>query len=111
MSSSQNRKLEKHLPKNIKAALAYVDYETFPFEGEAISTSEMIRILRIFVKSGKSYSQIRSDLLKYVNGEETEFNDFITNYKKYNLVISGEEFTMIFMGLIISLSLFIVYYY
>ena len=109
--SRNNRKLDKHLPSNIKSALSHVDYETFPFKEERISNGELVRILKIFVRSGKSYDDIKKDLIDVIDGKENEFTDFVKNYDKHNVVVAAEEFLMVSVGVLVSILLFVVYFY
>lgn len=106
--SKINTKINKLLATNIKAVLSYINNTIFPFESEKISDEEMSYILTIFVRSGKTLEQIKSDIIDTLDGKENELSSFINNYpsKRSN---SREDIVMLFIGITISFILLYVF--
>ena len=106
--SKINTRINKLLATNIKAVLSYINNTVFPFESEKISDEEMSYILTIFVRSGKSLEQIKSDIIDTLDGKENELSSFIKNYpsKRSN---SREDIVMLFIGITISFILLYVF--
>lgn len=106
--SKINTRINKLLATNIKATLSYINNTTFPFDSEKISDEEMSYILTIFVRSGKTLQQIKSDVTDALDGKENELSSFIRNYpsKRSN---SREDIVMLFIGITISFILLYVF--
>ena len=103
--SRENNKIKKYIPENILATLSYVDYEVFPYDINPISVPEMTRILSIFLRTGKSFEEIKSDLLDIAEGKPNELSDFVTSYPRNKKNSMTESFLMIFMGFFIAFGL------
>lgn len=105
--SKINTKINKLLATNIKAVLSYINNTIFPFNTEKISDEEMSYILTIFVRSGKTLEEIKTDIVDTLDGKSNELSSFINNYptKKSN---SREDIVMLFIGITISFILLFV---
>lgn len=103
--SRENNKIKKYIPENILATLSYVDYEVFPYDINPISVPEMTRILSNFLRTGKSFEEIKSDLLDIAEGKTNELSDFVTSYPRNKKSSMTESFLMIFMGFFIAFGL------
>ena len=102
--SKANRKIEKFLPENIKISLSYINNVLFPYRTNKISEEELSFILTNFVRSGKTFKEIKQDLLDVVDGKHNEFSSFVKNYPK-NDIDTREDIILLFMGIIISLTI------
>lgn len=101
--SKVNRKIDKFLPKNIKTTLSYINNVLFPYRTDKISDEELSFILTNFVRSGKTFKEIKQDLIDVIDGKENEFSKFVDNYPK-NEIDTREDIILLFMGIIISLT-------
>ena len=106
MSKLQNNQLEKSTPENILSTLSYVDYEIFPFHLSPVSNEEMLRILSIFIRTGKNFKEIRKDLIDIADGKTNELSDFVKSYPRKNNNTFVESFVMIFLGFFVAFCLF-----
>ena len=103
--TKDNNLIKKYIPQNILSTLSYVDYDTFPYKFEDVADKEKLRILSYFIKTGKSFKDIRLDLLEISKGEMNELSSFVNSYprKSDNTVIS--TIIMFFLGFVIAFGL------
>mgnify|MGYP003122914504 CR=1 FL=1 len=103
--SKTNTKINKLLATNIKAVLSYINNTIFPFESEKISDEEMSYILTIFIRSGKTLEEIKTDIIDTLDGKDNELSTFIKDYpsKRSN---SREDIVMLFIGITVSFIIF-----
>ena len=106
MRSLEYNKLLKYIPENILSTLAYIDYETFPFDFEKISDKEMLRILHHFLRTGKNMEEIKKSLLEIIDKKENELYVFVKNYNKTGRNLMVETFIMIFLGFFIAFGIY-----
>ncbi len=84
MSKLTDSKIKKYIPENIISTLSYVDFETFPYNLPLISTKEMLRILAVFMRTGKTFSQIKNGLVDIADGKSNELSNFVSTYPRNN---------------------------
>jgi len=103
--SRERNKIKKYIPENILATLCYIDYETFPCNLQPISLPEMTRILAHFIRTGRTFSEIKNDLVDIADGKTNELSDFVTSYPRNNKNSITESFVMIFLGFFVAFGL------
>jgi hypothetical protein len=101
-----NIKINKYIPKNILSSLSHIDYETFPFDCNKISDPEILFILRYFISTGKSFSEIKAGLVEIADGKENEMSEFVTNYSKRVEHLVLETILVYFLGVLLGLGLY-----
>jgi hypothetical protein len=106
MSKLADSKIKKYIPENILSALSFVDSETFPYELPDISTKELLRILSYFMRTGKTFAEIKNDLVDIADGKTNELSDFVNTYPRNNNNIVVERIVMFFLGFFIAFGLF-----
>ena len=106
MSKLSDSKLRKYIPENIISTLAYVDTNTFPYDLPPVSTKEMLRILAVFIRTGKTFPEIKKDLIDIADGKTNELSDFVKKYPRNNSNIIIERLLMLFLGFFIAFGLF-----
>lgn len=106
MSKLADSKIKKYIPENILSTLSYVDSVTFPYDLPVISTKEMLRILSYFIRTGKTFSEIKNDLVDIADGKTNELYDFVTTYPRNNNNIVVERIIMFFLGFFIAFGIF-----
>lgn len=105
MSKLSDSKIKKYIPENIISTLSYVDFETFPYEISKVSDKEMLRILAIFIRTGKTFKEIKQDLVDIADGKTNELSTFVKNYHRTNTNIVIERIIMFFLGFFIAFGL------
>ena len=106
MSKLADSKIKKYIPENILSALSYVDSQTFPYDLPEISIKEMLRILAFFMRTGKTFAEIKNDLVDIADGKTNELSDFVNTYPRNNNNIVVERIIMFFLGFFIAFGLF-----
>ena len=104
-SSTDIKRLDKHIPSNILCSLAYVDYETFPVDCDPVSRTEMLRILHNFLRTGEDFKKIKEMLLEITENKENELSDFVKNYKERKTSHIMENVVMILIGFLLAFGL------
>lgn len=105
MTKLDDIKIKKYIPENIISTLSYVDFEKFPYDLPLVSTKEMLRILAVFIRTGKSFSQIKSDLIDIADGKTNELSEFVNTYPRNNNNIAIERIFMFFLGFLLAFGL------
>tara|TARA_R110000772_G_scaffold216349_5_gene326874 strand:+ start:112 stop:453 length:342 start_codon:yes stop_codon:yes gene_type:complete len=106
MSKLADSKIKKYIPENIISTLSYVDADTFPYNLPSVSTKEMLRILAVFLRTGKTFSQIKNDLVDIADGKTNELSDFVSTYPRNNSNILVERLLVFFLGVFLAFGLF-----
>ena len=105
MSKLDDSKIKKYIPENITSTLAYVDSEVFPYNINSISVKEMLRILAVLLKTGRTLKEIKKDLVDIADGKINELSNFVNNYPRNNNNIVIERIIMFFLGFFIAFGL------
>ena len=106
MSKSRlNKKIQKYISANIQNALCYIDAKKFPFDCDRLSDQQLIEILTVFIRSGKTFDEIKTELGDIADGKTTELSDFVNNYPKKKRNAFAEEIIMVFIGIFIASGL------
>ena len=102
----KDNKIKKYIPENITSTLSYVDFQTFPYKLPEVSTKEMLRILSVFIKTGKSFKEIKEDLVDIADGKTNELSEFVNTYPRNNTNIIVERILMFFLGFFLAFGIF-----
>ena len=106
MSKLADTKIKKYIPENIISTLSYVDAEIFPYNLPTVSTKEMLRILAVFLRTGKTFPQIKIDLVDIADGKTNELSAFVSTYPRNNSNIFVDRVLMFFLGVFLAFCLF-----
>jgi len=105
MEKLADSKIKKYIPENIISTLSYVDFDTFPYNLPPVSNKEMLRILATFLRTGKSFPDLKKVLVDISDGKDTELSSFVNTYPKNNTNILVERLLMFFLGFFIAFVL------
>ena len=104
-SSRRDKKISKYIPHSIQDALCYIDYNKFPVSCNKLSESQLLSILSVFIRSGKSFDEIKDELVEIADGKETELSPFVKSYPIRRKNAVAEELVMFFLGVFIAAGL------